>query len=33
MTLFSGEMNGECWFVQPGRQAAQFEFRAVPGPR
>jgi NAD(P)-dependent dehydrogenase (short-subunit alcohol dehydrogenase family) len=32
LTLFAGEMNGECWFVQPGH-AAQFEFRSVPGPR
>jgi NAD(P)-dependent dehydrogenase (short-subunit alcohol dehydrogenase family) len=32
MTLFAGEMTGECWFVQPGHAAA-FEFRHVPGPR
>jgi NAD(P)-dependent dehydrogenase (short-subunit alcohol dehydrogenase family) len=32
MTLFGGDMTGECWFVQPGRTAA-FEFRNVPGPR
>ena len=30
--LFDSELNGECWFVQPGRQGA-FEFRRVPGPR
>jgi len=24
---------GECWYVQPGRPAAPFEFRRVPGPR
>jgi NAD(P)-dependent dehydrogenase (short-subunit alcohol dehydrogenase family) len=30
--LFTGDMAGECWFVQPGRAAA-FEFRHVPGPR
>jgi NAD(P)-dependent dehydrogenase (short-subunit alcohol dehydrogenase family) len=33
MTLFRGEMTGECWFVQPGRDPAAFEFRRVPGPR
>jgi NAD(P)-dependent dehydrogenase (short-subunit alcohol dehydrogenase family) len=30
--LFSGDMAGEVWFVQPGRAGA-FEFRHVPGPR
>ncbi|MDQ3571236.1 MAG: SDR family NAD(P)-dependent oxidoreductase [Actinomycetota bacterium] len=31
--LFAGEMTGEAWFVQPGRDAAAFEFRGIPGPR
>ena len=31
--LFDGEQNGEAWFVQPGREPAQFVFRNVPGPR
>jgi len=30
--LFTGDMAGECWFVQPGRTGA-FAFRHVPGPR
>jgi len=33
MELFAGEMTGECWFVQAGRPAANFEFRGIPGPR
>ena len=33
LALFTGEMTGECWFVQPGRESAAFEFRGVPGPR
>ncbi len=33
MTLFAGEMTGECWFVQPGREPEAFAFRHVPGPR
>ncbi|MFM9126653.1 MAG: SDR family NAD(P)-dependent oxidoreductase [Solirubrobacterales bacterium] len=33
MELLSGEMTGECWFVQAGRPAANFEFRGIPGPR
>ena len=33
MELFTGEMTGECWFVQAGRPAANFEFRGIPGPR
>ncbi len=33
MELFTGEMTGECWFVQAGRPAASFEFRGIPGPR
>jgi len=24
---------GECWFVQPGREPAPYEFRGVPGPK
>lgn len=31
--LFSGDMTGECWFVQAGRPSANFEFRGIPGPR
>ena len=30
--LFTGDMVGECWFVQVGRAGA-FDFRHVPGPR
>jgi len=30
--LFAGEMAGECWFIQPGRDPAPFKFRGVPGP-
>ena len=33
MTLLRGEMTGECWFVQPGREPSAFAFRNVPGPR
>jgi NAD(P)-dependent dehydrogenase (short-subunit alcohol dehydrogenase family) len=33
LTLFAGEMTGECWFVQAGRPAAPFNFRGIPGPR
>jgi NAD(P)-dependent dehydrogenase (short-subunit alcohol dehydrogenase family) len=33
MTLFTGAMNGECWFVQAGREPAPFAFRGIPGPR
>lgn len=25
--------SGECWYVQPGRPPAPYEFRNVPGPR
>ena len=32
-TLFTGDMTGECWFVQAGRDAAPFNFRGIPGPR
>lgn len=31
--LLAREASGECWFVQPGRPAAAFEFRNLPGPR
>jgi NAD(P)-dependent dehydrogenase (short-subunit alcohol dehydrogenase family) len=30
--LFAGEMTGECWFIQPHREPAPFQFRGVPGP-
>jgi NAD(P)-dependent dehydrogenase (short-subunit alcohol dehydrogenase family) len=33
LTLFAGEMTGECWFVVPGRPSEPFAFRGVPGPR
>ena len=33
MRLFALDVSGECWFVQPGREPAPFEFRNVPGPR
>ncbi len=33
LTLFDGEMNGECWFVQAGRESEAFGFRGIPGPR
>ena len=33
LELFAGEMSGEAWFVQPGRPAAAFGFRGIPGPR
>ncbi len=33
LTLFTGDMAGECWFVQPGREPAPFAFRNIPGPR
>jgi NAD(P)-dependent dehydrogenase (short-subunit alcohol dehydrogenase family) len=33
LTLFTGTMTGECWFVQPGREPAPFQFRGIPGPR
>jgi NAD(P)-dependent dehydrogenase (short-subunit alcohol dehydrogenase family) len=31
--LFALDVTGECWFVQPGREPAAFQFRNVPGPR
>jgi NAD(P)-dependent dehydrogenase (short-subunit alcohol dehydrogenase family) len=33
MALFRGDMAGECWFVQAGREPEAFRFRNVPGPR
>jgi NAD(P)-dependent dehydrogenase (short-subunit alcohol dehydrogenase family) len=33
LTLFTGTMTGECWFVQAGRDAGPFIFRGLPGPR
>jgi NAD(P)-dependent dehydrogenase (short-subunit alcohol dehydrogenase family) len=31
--LFDGDMTGECWFVQAGRESQAFNFRNIPGPR
>jgi NAD(P)-dependent dehydrogenase (short-subunit alcohol dehydrogenase family) len=31
--LFDGDMTGECWFVQAGRESQPFAFRGIPGPR
>ena len=31
--VFDGEVTGECWFVQAGRQSDAFRFRGIPGPR
>jgi NAD(P)-dependent dehydrogenase (short-subunit alcohol dehydrogenase family) len=31
--LFDGDMTGECWFVQAGRESQAFNFRGIPGPR
>lgn len=33
LELFAGEMSGECWFVQAGRNSEAFTFRNIPGPR
>ena len=33
LSLFGGDMAGECWFVQAGREPEAFRFRNVPGPR
>lgn len=33
LRLFAGEMSGECWFCQIGREPAPFQFRNLPGPR
>jgi NAD(P)-dependent dehydrogenase (short-subunit alcohol dehydrogenase family) len=32
LRLFAGDGSGECWFIQPGREPAPFQFRGVPGP-
>jgi NAD(P)-dependent dehydrogenase (short-subunit alcohol dehydrogenase family) len=31
--LLDGDMTGECWFVQAGRESQAFAFRGIPGPR
>jgi NAD(P)-dependent dehydrogenase (short-subunit alcohol dehydrogenase family) len=31
--LFAGDMTGECWWIQPGREPEPFAFRNLPGPR
>lgn len=33
LTLLTGEMSGQCWYVQPGRQSEAFDFKGIPGPR
>jgi NAD(P)-dependent dehydrogenase (short-subunit alcohol dehydrogenase family) len=33
LALFEGDMSGECWYVQAGREAEAFRFRNIPGPR
>jgi NAD(P)-dependent dehydrogenase (short-subunit alcohol dehydrogenase family) len=33
LSLFCGDMTGQCWFVQSGRDPAPFAFRNIPGPR
>jgi len=33
MSLLTGEMSGECWYVQRGRDPEPFRFRNIPGPR
>lgn len=33
VSLLCGEMTGECWYVQPGRDPEPFRFRNIPGPR
>lgn len=33
LSLLQGDMTGECWFVQAGREPAAFQFRNVPGHR
>jgi NAD(P)-dependent dehydrogenase (short-subunit alcohol dehydrogenase family) len=33
LSLFAGDMSGECWYVQAGREAEAFRFRGIPGPR
>lgn len=33
LRLLVGRESGECWFIQPGREAAAFRFGNLPGPR
>lgn len=33
LELLDGDMTGECWFVQAGRESEAFAFRNIPGPR
>lgn len=33
LQLLDGDMTGECWFVQAGRESDAFAFRNIPGPR
>lgn len=33
LAIFAGDGNGECWFVQAGRESQAFNFRNIPGPR
>ena len=33
LTLMAGDMSGECWVVQAGREPMAFRFRGIPGPR
>jgi NAD(P)-dependent dehydrogenase (short-subunit alcohol dehydrogenase family) len=33
MAVLGSKESGACWFVQPGRAPAPFEFRNLPGPR
>jgi NAD(P)-dependent dehydrogenase (short-subunit alcohol dehydrogenase family) len=33
LTLFRGDMTGEAWFVQAGREPGPFRFSGIPGPR
>lgn len=33
LSLFEGDMAGECWYVQAGRPSDSFRFRGIPGPR
>jgi NAD(P)-dependent dehydrogenase (short-subunit alcohol dehydrogenase family) len=32
-TILASDRGGEAWYVQPGRPAAPFAFRGIPGPR
>jgi NAD(P)-dependent dehydrogenase (short-subunit alcohol dehydrogenase family) len=33
MRILAGTGEGECWFIQPGREPAPFAFPNIPGPR